>query len=226
MALDNHYVMFGYNQLLVDFAEIIHLNGGRLSKIVCNVKEPIIEGRKRLTERLPVVARAQAGDAPEVIWLDDFEPQEGENYILGVPGRKMEPLVQQLTDAFGLEFCKLIHPKAMVSASATISPGCIINTGAIIASGVQLDEHVFINRGATIGHDTHIQSHGVVQPNANLAGYIKMGRGAVVGLGAAVIEDRVIGDRSIVAAGSVVIRDVPPETMVAGVPAVSKKSLV
>jgi serine acetyltransferase len=43
--------------------------------------------------------------------------------------------------------------------------------------------------------------------------------GATIGLGARVLEDLTIGEHSFVGAGAVVTRDVPPQTMVVGVPA-------
>ena len=48
--------------------------------------------------------------------------------------------------------------------------------------------------------------------------------GAVIGLGANVIEELVIGTGAVVAAGAVVTKDVQDKTLVAGVPAVFKKT--
>jgi hypothetical protein len=42
------YVMFGHNNLLGDFIEIIHANDGILTKIVQNVTEPIYSNRPTL----------------------------------------------------------------------------------------------------------------------------------------------------------------------------------
>lgn len=51
------------------------------------------------------------------------------------------------------------------------------------------------------------------------SGPLKIGRGCWIGNGAKIIGPLTIGDNAIVGAGSVVIRDVPEATIVAGVPA-------
>ena len=46
-----------------------------------------------------------------------------------------------------------------------------------------------------------------------------MKKGASIGSGATILSNVTIGERAIVGAGSVVTRDVPPDTIVAGNPA-------
>ena len=53
-----------------------------------------------------------------------------------------------------------------------------------------------------------------------------IGRGCSVSTGVMVLPGVTVGEMSIVAAGSVVTKDVEPYTMVAGVPAVFKKKLI
>ena len=84
---------------------------------------------------------------------------------------------------------------------------------------------MFVNRGATIGHDNHIGAYSRIQPGANLGSLTVIGRGVTIGLGANVIERLRIGDGAIVGAGAVVLKDVPHMVLVAGVPAIVRKSL-
>ena len=48
---------------------------------------------------------------------------------------------------------------------------------------------------------------------------IRIGRGAWIAAGATVLQGVTVGDDAVVAAGAVVTKDVPPRTLVAGVPA-------
>ena len=137
----------------------------------------------------------------------------------------MQTLRDQLVARFDLAFTPLVHPSASLSPTVRIPPGCIINTRAVIASNVQIEEHVFIHRNASIGHDSSLAKFCIVQPGANLAGHITVEEGAVIGIGATVIEDQTIGHHAVVAAGAVVTREVPPGTLVAGVPAEVKKQI-
>ena len=56
-------------------------------------------------------------------------------------------------------------------------------------------------------------------PGALLAGRVKVGRGAFIGIGAQVIQCRAIGHFATIGAGAVVIEDVPEYSTAVGVPA-------
>jgi len=76
-----------------------------------------------------------------------------------------------------------------------------------------------------IAHDTTIGAHSFISPGAVLAGFVRTGRCAWLGLGAKVIENVTVGDGAVVAAGAVVLSDVAPFTLVAGVPATARKAI-
>lgn len=226
------YVMFGHNNLFGDLVEIIHANGGVLTKIIQNMPEPSYPNRPTLKERLASLQDSEHNPDNinqsypiEVLPLKDFSPEPDEVYLMGFIGFRMDSLRQELLAKFQIHFDPLIHPSALISPTAKISSGVIINMGSIIASGVFLGNHVAINKGVIIGHDTHLQDYVVVQPGVKVAGHVRIRKGAVLGIGSVVIEDLKIGEYSMIAAGAVVIRDVPSHTLVAGVPAIPKKQI-
>jgi acetyltransferase-like isoleucine patch superfamily enzyme len=55
---------------------------------------------------------------------------------------------------------------------------------------------------------------------------IVIGNGVWIGAGATILGGVSIGDGAVIAAGAVVTQDVPPDTLVAGVPAVVKRQLM
>jgi acetyltransferase-like isoleucine patch superfamily enzyme len=53
---------------------------------------------------------------------------------------------------------------------------------------------------------------------------VRIGRAALIGIGAQVQQELLVGDGAVVAAGAAVIEDVPERALVAGVPAVVKRT--
>jgi sugar O-acyltransferase (sialic acid O-acetyltransferase NeuD family) len=228
----NHYVMLGHNHLFGDFVEIIHANGGILKKVVQNLPEPIHERRLSLQQRLARLAEPESNPQAvnrrfpiEVEQLDSFIPCEDDLHFIGFTGSGVEGFRQQLLRRHSITLPPLIHPTAVIAASASILPGAVIHAGAIIASGVSIGEHASINKGAIIGHDTSIGAFSVIQPGVRIAGHVVIGKAAYIGIGAVIIEDLFVGEHAKIAAGAVVIDDVRQATLVAGVPAVFKKDL-
>jgi len=128
---------------------------------------------------------------------------------------------------------------------------CLVYPTARIYNGrhVRLGNHVTINDfvhiwglgGVTIGNDCMIASHCAIisqthDSSAFLKGLkyretmeidrpVKIGDNVWIGAAAVILPGVSIGNDSIVAAGAVVSRDVPPQTLVAGVPARTIRNL-
>jgi serine O-acetyltransferase len=102
-------------------------------------------------------------------------------------------------------------------------------TGIEIHPGAQIGRRLFIDHGmgvvigetAIVGDDVTLY-HGVTLGGTSLEKrkrHPTLGNGVVVGNTSSVLGDIVVGDNSRVGAGSVVLRDVPPNSTVVGVPA-------
>ena len=96
--------------------------------------------------------------------------------------------------------------------------------GAGVAFGLEATPDVFwpelisVGDHAIIGYDATLLCHEFLQAEYRL-GEVVIGEGAMIGAGATVLPGVEIGAGAQVAANSLVTRDVPPETTVAGVPA-------
>lgn len=98
-----------------------------------------------------------------------------------------------------------IHPAARVGAGVFIDHG----TGVVIGETAVVGDEVSMLHGVTLGGTG--AERGDRHP--------KIGRGVLLGAGAKVLGNIVIGDYAKVASGSVVLKPVPPGCTVAGVPA-------
>lgn len=118
----------------------------------------------------------------------------------------------------GFRFPVLIHPDASVSRSATLGAGTIVCVQSAIDIDTNIGMGTIINAGATIAHDCLLGDGVHVSPGGRVSGGVTVGECTWLGSGAIVKELVSIGRNVIVGAGSVVIRDVPDQVTVVGVP--------
>jgi acetyltransferase-like isoleucine patch superfamily enzyme len=108
----------------------------------------------------------------------------------------------------------------------------VLGDGVVLSTGVHLVAYagIFIGKGTMIGEYTsvrdanHTRIEGrTLRDSDHVARPIVIGSEVWIGRGVAVLSGVTIGDRAIIGANAVVTRDVPPDTVVAGVPAVPIK---
>lgn len=113
----------------------------------------------------------------------------------------------------------IVHPRASVAATASLSPGCFVAAGAVVGPGARLGECAIVNSNAVVDHDCVLAAFVHVAPGATLSGGVVAGDDAHVGTGASVVQGVRIGAGAIVGAGAAVIADVPAGAVAVGVPA-------
>ncbi len=148
--------------------------------------------------------------------VSELENMPGQRAILAIGDNGVR---QSLARKLDLEWETVVHPRAYVDPMATIGPGTVVCAGAVVQAEAQIGPHAIINTGATVDHDSIIGAFAHVAPGVNLGGSVTVGDGAFLGIGSRVIPGVRIGERAIVGAGAVVLRDVPADTTVVGVPA-------
>lgn len=121
--------------------------------------------------------------------------------------------------AAGLKPLTVLHPQVICSKHVKIGEGTFIGAGAILNPGVVIGNNVIINTGAIVDHDCIIEDHVHIAPGVTLSGIVQVGSGAHIGTDSSIRQNIKIGERSVVGVGSVVVQNVPPDTIVKGVPA-------
>ena len=115
----------------------------------------------------------------------------------------------------------LIRDNVTIGRNAVIMMGAVINIGAIIGEGTMIDMGAVLGGRATVGRNCHVGAGavlaGVIEPAS--AKPVIVEDGVLIGANAVVIEGVHIGAGAVVAAGAVVIEDVPANAVVAGCPA-------
>lgn len=110
-----------------------------------------------------------------------------------------------------------------VQKGAKIGRNCKISSHTFICEGVTIEDDVFVGHNVTFINDMYPRSTsegGALQTEADwvcIPTLIK--KGASIGSSTTLLAGITVGEKAIVGAGSVVTKDVPPETIVAGNPA-------
>lgn len=130
---------------------------------------------------------------------------------------------------------------AQVREGAVLGENCVVGRGAYIGTGVvmgdnckvqnyalvyepaRLGDGVFIGPAVVLTNDTYPRA---INPDGSLKSAhdwtpvgVTIERGASIGARATCVAPVTIGEWATVAAGAVVVKDVPPHALVAGVPA-------
>lgn len=110
-----------------------------------------------------------------------------------------------------------------IQKNATVGKNCKISSHTFICEGVHIEDNVFIGHNVTFINDKYPRStnvDGSMQTDSDwkvVETWIK--KGASIGSSSTILCGLTVGENAIVGAGSVVTKDVPPNTIVAGVPA-------
>lgn len=117
-----------------------------------------------------------------------------------------------------------IGPFVEIQKNSTIGPNCKIQSHCFICEGVTIEEGVFIGHGVMFTNDRYpraINERGELENSGDWKlEPITVRRGATIGSNATIVCGVTIGEGALVGAGAVVTRDVPPNVVVAGVPAI------
>lgn len=110
-----------------------------------------------------------------------------------------------------------------IQKNARIGNNCKISSHTFICEGVDIEDDVFVGHGVTFINDTFPRATnpgGALQTEEDWrVERTLVKKGASIGSGATILSNVTIGEKAIIGAGSVVTKDVPPNTVFAGNPA-------
>ena len=113
-----------------------------------------------------------------------------------------------------------IHPTAVIDASVTISQhGVMIAAHVTINPLASIGMGAICNTGCIVEHECMVGEFAHIGPGAVLCGNVIISDGAFVGANAVVKQGITVGKNAIIGAGAVVVKDVPDNVTVIGVPA-------
>lgn len=169
-----------------------------------------------INKKVPVIGRTE--EITEMLRQDD------ELYVIsGYGGFKNPEATLERLHSLNIPKERLLN--AIDDTAVVPVDYCSLGRGIFMAPLVQLSatatvgDHCSLFGNSFIGHDTVVGEFCHIATNAVVGARINIGKGVHVGINSCIRERITIGDYSIIGMGAVVVKDVPPNTIVVGNPA-------
>lgn len=201
--------------------ELIILGAGGHGKVCAELAERLGRWQRIffLDDKHPELERCGAWEvAGAIADLQRFDPEKQEIFI-AIGNNETRLRILEEVSGNNWRLPSLIAPEACISKHASVAEACAVLPGAVLACDASLAAGCILNHGATVDHDCVLGRCVHVAPGAHISGEVTIGDCAWIGTGAATRQCLEIGDRVMVGVGAAVVKDVPADVTIMGVPA-------
>jgi sugar O-acyltransferase (sialic acid O-acetyltransferase NeuD family) len=150
--------------------------------------------------------------------LDDARRHPRARYFLGVGDPRLRQRMVERMRPLDLSWATLVSPTVRLHRSNKLGVGVGVGRYTDMTIDCEIDDFAYINIHVVLGHAVKVGQYSVVDPNVTINGEGVIGSVCLIGANA-FVRDVKVGDGATIGAGSVVVKDVEPDCVVAGVPA-------
>lgn len=207
-------LVIGAKGFAKEVLEILHQNGQ--TENLCFYDDVNGDAPDKLFGQFPILKTLQEAQS--------YFSEISNKFVLGIGNPLLRRKICHRFENMDGELSSVISRNAEVgSFGIKIGSGCNILSGVKISNDVEIGKGTLAYYNSVITHDVRIGEFCEISPSVSILGRVSIGDFVSIGAGSVIFPDVVIGSNVVVAAGAVVRNNVPPDVMVAGVPAVIKK---
>lgn len=151
--------------------------------------------------------------------VENYQIQKDDIFICALGDVKYKKKYAKIILDKGGEFMNVIHGSAIIGKNVKMGVGCMVGTFSKIDCDAEIGDFVSIQDHCDIGHDTKVASWSILDCYSFLGGFSSIGESVTMHTRSTLIPKKHIGDNSVINAGSVVIRNVPDDSLMMGNPA-------
>lgn len=192
--------------------EILYLIKSRLSddfNVIAFIDDNLSKNKNMNVSDLPVYSKE---------FLHNYKSHLGVVIAIADPAIKKR-LYEELSKFKFLFFPSIVSPEAQIASDAVIAEGTIITGRCVLSVNVKLGKLVLMNGEDQLGHDVVIKDFVSIMPRCGISGNVTICGNCLIGAHSFVLQGKLIGNNSILAPGSIVLTNVPPNVTVMGNPA-------
>ena len=194
-----------------EFGELI-LNLSKFNDIdICAFGDDSPKNEGREIDGIPILNTSD---------LIDFSLKKNiNNAICAIGDNKVRSQKYQFLKKEGFNMLSIVHPKSLIDTKVEYGNNVIIEMGTAIHTCSIIGNNVFLGGDALIGHHNKIGNHVLIGGNVSFGGSVITEDYVSIGVGASIKPGVKLGRGSVIGVGAAVINDVLPGTTVVGVPA-------
>lgn len=150
------------------------------------------------------------GYPPILDSVENYSPAENDVFICALGDVVCKEKYVGIILGKGGNFINLIHKTALISTNTIIGIGCIIGYYSNVSCDIKIGNFVTLQPFTEIGHDAVIGDFCHLNTYSFIGGYAKLDNMVTIHTGAKILPHMEVGAHTIIGAGSVVTRNIPP----------------
>ncbi len=150
--------------------------------------------------------------------VNDIHEFSGSYFVVAYGSTSFRKKIVETLLLYNLKWANLFSPTVRIHKSNKIGKGVIIGRNSDLTINCEVDDFVMLNIHVVLGHKVKVGRYTIISPNVTINGEGIIGEACQIGANS-FVKNITLGDNVTVGACSCVVKDVPSDRVVFGVPA-------